>query len=169
MRIPSVSSVLGMLVWTMVSTNAQDSAVPAVHPANAWMKTPTLHTAHDSLGVPSQIRMERDHYWDTSFAASPTPLSPGTASLTATSTDYGPGRKEIPDLPYRAIVVANFTNAQSILTASGRCVYTYINFQVEQVFEHINHDITPKSLITVSVSGGTVLTASGQIIWVWLL
>ncbi len=133
--------------------------------ANAWMKTSTFYTAHDDRTVSMTIRADRDNFWDNSIGAHPTPLTPETAARTAVSEgDYGPGRREIPIVPNRAIVIGTFTNARSILTESGRCIYTDITFLVDHVFETTNHSLSTNAPITLSIQGGTVATAAGHVL-----
>jgi hypothetical protein len=53
---------------------------------------------------------------------------------------------------------------RSILTAAGRAIYTDITFRVHQVLQDRGGHALPGSDITVSITGGTVTTQSGQII-----
>jgi hypothetical protein len=71
---------------------------------------------------------------------------------------------EIRDIPSRAILIATFTAHESRLTASGVGVYTEITFHVSEVFEDVSGHSEPGSDITVLVPGGSVKTASGQVI-----
>jgi hypothetical protein len=153
-----------VVIGTLGIVAAQTTADRVVSPANAWQRTPTLYSAHD-VAVPANIRAERDQFWDNTGATQYEPLTPETAAATAISDGtHGPVRREISEDPHRAIVIGTFMNFRSILTASGRCVYTDMIFRVDRVYESTSLQISPNSDITVSIVGGTVTNAAGKIL-----
>lgn len=146
-----------------VNVNAQLKPNPAQQPpANAWMKTVSPYidpasTANDS------IRVARDRFWDDSPIASRVRLTPALACCTAISDgSFGPNKPEIPAVRNRHILVGTFTAFRSILTASGRCVYTDVSFRVGHVMEGAG--LEAGQTITVSLHGGTVMDSNGQVI-----
>jgi hypothetical protein len=134
-------------------------------PANAWMRTPYELPTHDDL-APS-LRHFRDEYWDGMlghFGA----LTPQTVIHTSEGA-YGPsvgGSREIPDLRSdNAAMIGTFSRYRSVVTASGRAIYTDITFAVDHVFRDAagGHGVSG-SEITVGFGGGSVRTASGGVI-----
>jgi hypothetical protein len=127
------------------------------------MKSPTLENDVKLQESSPFIRAARDEYWDHSIAAKTERLTPDNAGLTALSDASGPANSpEIPEFPQRAIVIAKFESFQSVMTASGRTIYTNIKFRVHDWIESATKISEPE--ITVSVPGGTVKTLGGQVI-----
>jgi hypothetical protein len=146
---------LASMMSALWALNAQIATDGDHEPAaNAWMKIPTPYTAHDG-SVPTDLRAARDQFWDSVFP-SHEPLTPETAGATAVGYTSAGGSHEIDQLSSRAVVIATFTNARSILTASGHCVYTEVVLRVNEVFESTNPPIALSTDITVSFVGGTV-------------
>jgi hypothetical protein len=124
------------------------------------MKTPSGDEI--SLSAPF-YRSERDHFWDSTAIAMRVSLTPENAGAAAVSEGvWSPNSPELPELPNRTILTATFTSFQSILTTSGRTVYTDVSFRVHDVVE--GEHVTPDSSITVSIAGGTVKASGVKVI-----
>jgi hypothetical protein len=144
-------------LYVPAQTPPQKTSGPA---ANAWMKTPS---GAEILPSAPFHRSERDQFWDSTAATMRVPLTPDNAGAAALSEGaWSPNSPELPELPNRTILTATFTSFQSILTASGRTVYTDISFRVHDVIEGAN--ASPNSSITVSIAGGTVKASDGKVI-----
>jgi len=130
--------------------------------ANAWMRIPTPYLARVANITPL-TRVKRDQFWDN--VAGPVPLTPESALSTAVSDGvWLANEPEILEVPNRAVLTGTFVSYRSILTASGRAIYTDIAFRVHQVLQDRGGHALAGSDITVSITGGTVTTQSGQII-----
>jgi hypothetical protein len=131
--------------------------------ANGWMSVATDVSSPDI--VPPMVRLTRDSYADGSPLASKEPLTPENAAL----HQVFPGRvstrdPEIRQVPNRAVFIAAFSEYRSILTASGREIYTEVKFRTGKVFQDEVGHATPQSDITALVRGGTVKTKDGKTI-----
>jgi hypothetical protein len=127
--------------------------------ANAWMRIPTPYLARVANITPL-TRAKRDQFWDN--VAGPVPLTPESALSTAVSDGvWLANEPEILEVPNRAVLTGTFVSYRSILTASGRAIYTDITFRVHQVLQDHGGHALPGSDITLSITGGT---QSGQII-----
>jgi hypothetical protein len=153
------------LILTVLATDSAISQSPAntsPAPANAWMRTPTRELDRTKQ-TGTVTRAERDQFWDKSIIAQRAPLTADTAGRSELSEgSWGPNPPEIATFPDRTILIAKFTSFQSILTESGRALYTDIILQVVDVIQ--GPHASPDTQITVSVPGGTVETSSGQVI-----
>ena len=162
------SKIFGDLLLCFVSLTAEGLAQqPAARPgiANAWMRIPTPYSVASS-GVPSALRQARDLYWDSSAIAAPTQLTPETASASGVSSEaFSITSPEIPRLANRVIATATFVNHISVLTASGRAVYTEGTFHVHDVYETIAGSPARDSDITIALPGGAVVMPSGRILY----
>jgi hypothetical protein len=161
MRSTLVACLVSLLLGLIAGGQAvpQSPATPAV--ANAWMKNPTPYLAR-FLSAPGATRQARDQFWDNTPLAARIALTPETAPLTAVSEgSWGPNSPEIPEVPDRVILTATFATYQSILTRSGRVVYTEISFGVQRAWQDHGRALA-NSTITLAIPGGTVAIASGQ-------
>jgi hypothetical protein len=114
------------------------------------------------LVLPSS-RFQRDQFWD-ELIGDNAPLRPESAKGGGISEGlYLKEPPEILEIPHRAVVAGVFTEWRSVLTTSGRAVYTEVTVHVSHVFEDSGHAM-PDSDITITVPGGTVKTLSGQLI-----
>jgi hypothetical protein len=114
--------------------------------------------------VPAPLRRQRDLDFDR-FVGGGLVLTPAIAlGVTLSEGSYIGMPPEIPDISNRAVFIATFTASRSLLTASGQAVYTEITFRVSDVFEDPSGHGGPGSDVTVIVPGGTVKTASGEVI-----
>ena len=130
--------------------------------ANAWMLIPTPYLARNANITPA-TRANRDQFWDNFGGREP--LTPESALCTAVSEGvWLANEPEIFEGPNRAVLTATFVSYRSILSSSGRVIYTDIAFRVHQVLQDRGGHALPGSYITVSVIGGTVTTQSGQLI-----
>lgn len=145
------------------SGNAQlESNLAQQPPANAWMKTVSPDIQGPERGR-DQFRLERDDFWDSLPTVSRVPLTSTIALGTSVSEgSYGLNSPEIGHFPNRQIVIATFGNYKSYLTPSRHDLYTDVDFRVGEVVEGSN--VSAGDTITVSIRGGTVLTASGDLI-----
>ena len=153
--------ILVFAVLGSAQTRERAPQVPPVKAANAWMKTPTdLSTPDD---VPFYLRRIRDEYWDGQLGAFGV-LTPKTV-VHSSWGDSGPS-PEIPDVgPTAAVLIGTFSRYRSVLTASGRAIYTEVTFKVDHVFKDaIRGHAAEGAEITVIVRGGTVLTKGGDVI-----
>jgi hypothetical protein len=131
--------------------------------ANGWMKIAT-DLSQPETASPA-IRQQRDSHFDASPLASRVPLTPDSAPLHHVFAGaHVAGQPEIAEVSNRAVVIATFTGYRSILTASGREVYTEVTFHVSNVFEDTAGRAVRDSDITVALRGGTVKTAGGNVI-----
>jgi hypothetical protein len=129
------------------------------------MKTPTELSSPDD--VPPYLRHWRDEYWDgqLGYFGILTPKTVVHTSQGDTGASLG-GDPEIPDLrKNEAAVLGTFIRYKSVLTASGRAIYTEVIFRVDHLFQGAarGHAV-PSAEITVCLRGGTVRTVDGQII-----
>ena len=136
-----------------------------VRAANAWMKTPYDLSSHDDLAP--DLRRLRDGYWDSAIGHFGV-LTPQTVVHTSDG-DYGPPAGEDPEFPNlrqnAAALIGTFKGSRTILTPSGRAIYTDITFSVEHVFQDaVRGHAASGPEITLSVEGGTGRTAGGQVI-----
>jgi hypothetical protein len=130
--------------------------------ANLWMTNPVPSPlANDP--VPPAVRQARDLHFD-QVTGSPQPLTPGNAKESGLSEGVPlSNQTEIPDFPNRSIVIGTFIGYRPVLTKSGRAIYTEISILVSRVFEDHSGVITPGSIQTIVIPGGTVRTAAGTI------
>jgi hypothetical protein len=141
---------------------AQSTAKPAAA-ANAWMKLATDPGSPDP--VSGTVRQQRDSHFDASPLASKAALTPESAPLHHVFPGaHVAGKPEIAETSNRAVVIATFTGYRSVLTASGREVYTEVTFHVSNVFQDVSGRAARDSDITVALRGGTVKTADGKVI-----
>ena len=137
-------------------------APKSVKPANEWMKIPTDLSVRDL--VPRSMRYARDEFFDAA-AISREPLTAESAqSIHASSGIAIKGQPEIEETPDRAVVIGAFVAARSVLTGSGRAIYTEMTFRLSDVFEDVSGHAAPSSDITIIVPGGTVKTTDGRVI-----
>ena len=134
---------------------------PAPKPANEWMKTPTDLSSADP--VQPLLRQARDHVFD-QFAPVE-PLTPENASRTVVSIGAVlADAPEMPERPNRAVVIGTTTDYRSVLSASGRAIYTELAIKIERVFEDVSGHATAGEVLTLALSGGTVRTKDGAVI-----
>jgi hypothetical protein len=130
--------------------------------ANAWMKTPTPKSDTDS--VPSPVRSLRDQFFDSALGHHEV-LTPENAGLHHMSEGSFIGvQPEILEFPDRAVLIGTFKSFKSVLSASGRVVYTEAIIQVAEVFEDVSGASRPGADITIALPGGTVSTSDGKAI-----
>jgi hypothetical protein len=137
---------------------------PPVKADNAWMKTPTDLSKSDD--VPFYLRQIRDGYWDGQLGGFGV-LTPKTVIHSATDYGWNPlVNKEIPDIDNNhAAFIGTFVRYKSVLTASGRAIYTEVTFKVDHVFQDAARGhAAAEGEITVIVAGGTVRTKDGEVI-----
>jgi hypothetical protein len=127
--------------------------------ANGWMRVPTDASAPDP--VLASVRGRRDQYWDDRIGE---PLALKTdEEIMATGGPEGAHGPELPDLSGKALLIATFTSSRSLLTNSGRAIYSEASLRVTDVIQDPEGRSTPGSNITLSVAGGAVRTAAGVI------
>lgn len=130
-------------------------------PPNSWMQIPSEASLPDVV-LPSS-RYQRDEFWD-GLIGDNAPLSPESAKGAGISEGlYVKEPQEIPEIPHRVVLAGVFTGWRSVLTASGRAIYTEVTVHVSHVFEDTGHAM-PDGDITITVPGGTVKTLGGQLI-----
>jgi hypothetical protein len=134
-------------------------------PANAWMKAPYELSIHDDLA--SDLRHARNEHWDGMLGYFGV-LTPQSVVHTSHG-DYGPPAGEEPEIPKLrendAALIGTFESYRTVLTPSGRVIYTDMTFRVEHTFQDaVRGHAASGSEITVSVPGGTVRTADGRVI-----
>jgi hypothetical protein len=139
---------------------------PLIKAANAWMKSPFDLSAADDLS-PSQ-RRQRDAYWDARCGGFGV-LTPGKVVHTSTGDHVGPADSD-PEVPgpersRATMMIATFSRYRTVLTASGRAIYTDVILTVGHVFQDLSpgHALTGLE-VTVSLPGGTVRNAGGGVI-----
>jgi hypothetical protein len=142
------------------------AAVPARPQAdqapNRWMKTPTNLPLNDD--IPPAIRDERDRIYDAAIGLNE-PLTADSAQRAFLSEgSFDPSQPDIPNFPNRAVVVGVPASARSVLTASGRAVYTEVDVHVCRVFEDVAGHAAPGGDITLTFPGGTVRKPDGTVI-----
>ncbi len=71
---------------------------------------------------------------------------------------------KIANVPDRSVVFGTFRSFRSVLTVSGRAVYTEATIEIESTFEDASGLARPEGKITVIFPGGTVETRAGEII-----
>lgn len=129
---------------------------------NAWMQHPTSLSGSGSSEVAARFRAERDSFWD-GVSGERAPLTPDSASHTATGESWFEPSPEIPKVHGRVVLTGTFAAYRSILSASGRSVYTEITINVDEVFQNRSaFEVVHGDNVTVAIAGGTVLTPSGQ-------
>ena len=146
-------------------TQTRTPQASPVKPANAWVKTPYDLSGHDDLAP--DLRQLRDEHWDGLLGYFGV-LTPQTVVHTSDGS-YGPSAGENPEIPNLgkndAALIATFSRYRTVLTASGRAIYTDVTFTVEHVFQDaVGGHAVPGTEITISLRGGTVRTATGQVI-----
>jgi len=154
---------LSLAALLVVGTVVGQVAAGPAGAANGWMKIATDLSQLET--VSPAIRQQRDSHFDASPLASRVPLTPGSAPLHHVFPGaHVAGQPEIAEVSDRAVVIATFTGHRSVLTASGREVYTEITFHVSSVFQDVSGRAVRDSDITVALRGGTVKTADGKVI-----
>jgi hypothetical protein len=124
------------------------------------MKVPSAKSADP---VAASLRHARDLALDRGFGRGGV-LTPGNAGPAISERAYDGMPPEIENLPNRAILIATFTGFRSVLTASGRAVYTEIAFRVSDAIEDASGHASPNSDVTVIVPGGSLTTEFGEVI-----
>lgn len=98
-QVASIALVIGAAVWGLSLLGAQKMPETAQNAPNAWMRVPTMDSAHDDH-VPETVRAARDHVWDKSAGASREPLTARLGSLTFLSEGARlASEPEIPEVP----------------------------------------------------------------------
>jgi hypothetical protein len=152
----AISAVVGVGQAPRSAAGPKSIAAP-----NAWMKTPTDPSVPD--GTPEAVRMQRDAVWDGLIGAR-LPLTPENAWRSGISEGSSLGEPaEIMEVPNRAVLIGHFASFRSILTSSGRAIYTEVTVQASNVFEDISGRSRESGTATVIFPGGTVKTADGQV------
>jgi hypothetical protein len=125
------------------------------------MKTPTDVSTPDD--VPFYLRHIRDEYWDGQLGGYGI-LTPQTV----VHSSWGDSRPspELPDVgPTAAVLTGTFSRYRSVLTASGRAIYTEVIFKVDHLFKDaIRGHAAERGEITAILRGGTVRTKDGDVI-----
>ena len=152
-----VSASLGMAQVTGQAASGAPKPAP-----NAWMLVPTPVSASDN--VPAALRQARDQEFDGILLLTE-PLTPELAARIP--TPHGAiitTAPEIPEITNRAILIGKFTSSRTVMSSSGRAIYTEMIFHVSDVFEDVAGHAAPGYDITIGVLGGTVRTKEGQVI-----
>jgi hypothetical protein len=160
---------IASLAIVATALSGQDGAYApsggTLEPANAWMRAPfKLDT--DSDRVPQALRAERDTYYDHAIG-SPDRLSANSASRTHFSegATFGYPPEVVPLDSVSAYVTGRFKDYRTVLSASGRSVYTEIHVSILRVVESGQAvQIAPPTEITVTIPGGTVERGNGEVI-----
>lgn len=135
---------------------------PPFTPKNHWMTIPVAWLP-SADAVPAKIRLVRDNRFD-QLIGFPTPLTPKSAVLRHQSGGTIIGiPPEFPIVRHRNVLIAQFVSYRSVLSASGRSVYTEILLQVSEIFGDKLGAHIP-GVTTIIVPGGTVRTQSGSVI-----
>jgi hypothetical protein len=141
------------------SVLGQETRLPA---PNAWMKVPTdLPSTDEATGA---LRAERDSSFDKPFLRRPVLTAENASSTAVSEGAYFADAPEIPAFPDRAVVIGTFKSSRSVLSASGHCIYTELQFQVDTVFDKGPAPALAGSTITIAMVGGTVRKPDGEII-----
>jgi|GEM_PF-2181592 len=127
-------------------------------PANAWMKDPG--SSSGSLRDNSVVRRQRDAYFDGLIGhAAPLTLD-NVASKVLGRGSFAGNRLEIPTVPDRRVLIAQFTSYRTIWTASKRSIYTEVTARVLDVFTA--DELRVGQDIVIAVPGGTVKDELGN-------
>lgn len=143
--------------YLFLSLNTFSQSVSAAaknQPANSWLRTPTVSPLAQDFVAPV-VRADRDAYFD-EIIGSRTPLTGLKDSFSVLSEGSHLGQEEeIPKVPMRSVVIAQFQNFQSVLSSSHRSIYTEVTFKADRVLEDTARHIAGNTF-TVIVPGGTV-------------
>lgn len=140
----------------------QRNSGPSFTPKNRWMTTPVVWLPSADV-VPAKTRLVRDTKLD-QLIGSPSPLTPQSAVLRHISGGAIVGiPPELPSVQQRNVLIAQFASYRSVLSASGRSVYTEILLQVRELFGDTLRANIP-NMVTLIVPGGTVRTQGGSVI-----
>jgi hypothetical protein len=159
-----------ILIWCCLTlplvqpSKAQDQRHngPPFTPKNRWMTIPVVWLPSADV-VPAKTRLARDTKLD-QLIGFPSPLTPQSAVLRHQSGGAIVGiPPELPSVRQRNVLIAQFASYHSVLSATGRSVYTEIFLQVRERFGDTSRSNTP-NLMTLIVPGGTVRTQSGSVI-----
>ena len=155
--------VVVLLLSTVIRAQQNPLARPPFLPANEWMTVPVPWLpANDP--TPAATRQQRDQYFD-ALIGLPSPLTPVTAKGTGFSDGAYLGRQpEIPDIPNRTIVVATFSAYRSVLSKSGRAVYTEVQFSTTNVFQDASVNLHAGDSLDLVIPGGTVQIQTGAVL-----
>ena len=150
---------------SMGSGEAQSQpSLEAKKPANDWMRIPTDTLAKDD--VAASIRFQRDETFDKAVGHE-SPLTPESAlgyHISEGGVHYPSGPSEFNNFENRAVLIGTFVKSRSVLTQSGKAIYTEATIHVTNVFEDVSGHAAPASDITLIFAGGTVKTADGRMI-----
>jgi hypothetical protein len=162
-RITIAASAILATAFLSVLPSVCTAATSASAAANAWMKIPTPYPlANDT--VDPEVRAARDRFVDAAFGLSkPLSLDQSEQShigkaLNQSDTTSAP---EIPVVLNRVTVSATFTSSQSVLSHSGRSIYTEITFTINRIFEDAEGALSTGNTLTAIIPGGSVQTVSG--------
>ena len=156
----TIIAIAGMFAAGGSAQTRRPVQAPPARVANAWMKVASARSADP---VAASLRYARDLAFDRGFGRGGV-LTPENAGPAISERAYAGMPPEIENLPNRAILIATFTGFRSVLTASGRAVYTEITFRVSDAIEDASGHASPNSDVTVIVPGGSVTTESGEVI-----
>lgn len=126
------------------------------------MLVPTQSATRD-IGITESLRAERDRIWDDAIGTR-RPLTEAVVGAALSEGACSANEPEIPKVRNRAILTATFATYRSILSASGRSIYTEISFQVQNIFQVEAGDARSGWTLTVCLPGGTVIAPSGKVI-----
>jgi hypothetical protein len=154
-----------MLFALGLALSAQTASDESPKPApNAWMLAPTPYLEWNK-DISSSVRKERDRYLDRGAIGQRYPLTSPRADPLGPGIGCGMPKTEIPPAINRVILTGTFTKHRSVLSASEFSLYSEITVHVDEVFEDQNGSgAAPGEDITILVSGGTVMLASGRIL-----
>jgi hypothetical protein len=152
-----------VLILASVQADAQNPQTSGPPPANLWMTYPVSWVpASDTVAV--SIRQQRDQFFDDLIGLG-VPLTPSNAKSRAFSVGVlSPNQQEIPQLPNRTVVIGTFQSYQSVLSKSGRAIYTEVTLSVGNVFQDAAGDLGSSATLTLILNGGTVTTQSGVVL-----
>lgn len=149
-----LAAVACLPLWFSTVTAAQGTQASPPSPMN-WRDIPVRPHAHPDTASPKQ-RQARNDYWAKRFP------TPGSSTYIPHGALYDPRQPEIRDVAGSFWAIGTFVGYDVYEVPNGGA-YTEIHFHLDQIIGP-KADTTPQvgTTLDVALSGGTVLTPSGE-------
>lgn len=131
--------------------------------ADAWISKATPYGTWNT-SIEPEVRSQRDIFWDKASMSSVPLTEEGSVRVVGGSFDLSADPGELSIVPDRAVVTASFTSFHSVMSVSGRALYTEILLKVDRVFEDstgANYSLNKRD-ITLIIYGGAVTLEDGR-------
>jgi hypothetical protein len=125
--------------------------------ADDWRQEPRTLLPAKADDVPRKVRAARNRFFDRVYGPPPN-------GWVSDGPDVGPIFEEIPVYGDLTIVLVQFADYRTILSASKKTIYIEARMNVEQVLRDPSGTAAPKHPVTVGIAGGSVILPSGQTI-----